>query len=177
MIPARINNMATRKVELGPTGETVRHNIRRIRDAHGMTLKGLSVELARRQRPLSHTVLSQMETGGRRVDVDDLVAIAAALDTNPNALLFPATRDPGAELLTAAGRFAADDVWAWADGEQSLELTRAVDRIDLKPEGYDGPGAEYHTRRRVLFERMFQQRTRPGHTDNLGPNVTTSGDA
>jgi transcriptional regulator with XRE-family HTH domain len=38
---------------------------------------------------MSKVTLSQIETGGRRVDVDDLVAIAYVLNVNPITLLFP----------------------------------------------------------------------------------------
>ena len=34
-------------------------------------------------RPLAHTTVSEIERGARRVDVDDLVAIAAALEVLP----------------------------------------------------------------------------------------------
>ena len=49
---------------------------------------------------MSVTTLSAIENGDRRADVDDLVAIAAALDISPAAMLMPAVADPH----EAAGR-------------------------------------------------------------------------
>ncbi|CAL9528475.1 hypothetical protein SUDANB174_03964 [Streptomyces sp. enrichment culture] len=43
-------------------------------------------------RPMSNTMLSRIELAKRRCDIDDLVAIAAALQVSPAALL----QGPGA---------------------------------------------------------------------------------
>lgn len=87
--------MATRKVGLGPVGHTVRLLIKTIRLERRLRLADLSERLADRGHPLSMASLSQIETGGRRVDVDDLIAIAGALGVNPIELLsVPKTRPP-----------------------------------------------------------------------------------
>lgn len=51
-----------------------------------MTLRDLSERLAE-TRPMGHSTLSEIENGARRVDVDDLVALATALDVTPYQLL------------------------------------------------------------------------------------------
>jgi transcriptional regulator with XRE-family HTH domain len=90
----RVNIMATRKVELGPVGEYVRATIRATRRGRNLTLDDLAKRLALRSHVLSKAVLSQIETGGRRVDVDDLVAIARELGLTPGDLLPDEERTP-----------------------------------------------------------------------------------
>jgi transcriptional regulator with XRE-family HTH domain len=82
-----VAKMGTRKVELGPVGHAVKAHIRRIRDRNGMTLREVSDRLARYGRPILPSGLAKIEKGDRRVDVDDLVAIARALGVNPERLL------------------------------------------------------------------------------------------
>lgn len=94
--------MAANKIALGPTGETVRENISRVRRERGLTLRALSERLAELGRPISNSSISQVETGARRVDVDDLVAFAIALDVSPNTLLMPAHYD-GEQTVNLTG--------------------------------------------------------------------------
>lgn len=44
--------------------------------------------------PISHSVISQMENGGRRIDIDELVILSNALQVSPVALLTPHTENP-----------------------------------------------------------------------------------
>lgn len=66
-------------VNLGATGELVRANVRRIRTARGLTYAELSRRLERIGRPIAPLGLTRIETGFRRVDVDDLIALTQAL--------------------------------------------------------------------------------------------------
>jgi len=79
--------MGTRKVEIGLTGQAVARNLRRLRTQQELSLQDLSDRLAQVGRPILATGLSKIEQGTRRVDVDDLVALAASLVTDPNNLL------------------------------------------------------------------------------------------
>jgi hypothetical protein len=54
----------------------------------------LSDRLAEVGRPIVPSGLSKIELGNRRVDVDDLTALAAALDTIPNDLLYEPEQAP-----------------------------------------------------------------------------------
>ncbi len=81
-------------VTLGPSGEAVRANIRRIRTELGMSLRELESTLAASEHPIAHSGLSKIENGTRRVDVDDLMALSVALGVSPLALLVPASRGP-----------------------------------------------------------------------------------
>ncbi|MBF6213818.1 helix-turn-helix transcriptional regulator [Nocardia puris] len=115
--------MGPRRVELGPTAETVRHNIQRIRKAQGLTLRDVAERLAQTDRRMAHNTVSEIENGGRRVDVDDLVTLALALNTTPNALLLPPTEDPTHQSrITCAGWQPAASVWKWARGERVIPL-------------------------------------------------------
>lgn len=121
--------MATRKVEIGATGHTVRANIARIRKAQGITLRELADQLAGSDRPLSHNAISEIERGARRVDVDDLIALALALNATPNALLLPPTSDAEHSVrLTLAGWQNANAVWDWAAGTSATLVSRTGPR-------------------------------------------------
>ncbi|MFI1237525.1 helix-turn-helix domain-containing protein [Nocardia salmonicida] len=81
--------MAKRRVEIGPTGTTVRENVARIRKRQGLTLQNVSDRLGELGKPLSPNAISEIERAARRVDVDDLMALSIALDVTPVALLMP----------------------------------------------------------------------------------------
>lgn len=81
--------MGTNAVQRGPTAETVSANVKRLRTEQNLGLRGLATKLAEVGRPLTHSAVDQIEKGNRRVDVDDLLALAAALDVTVAALLMP----------------------------------------------------------------------------------------
>lgn len=116
--------MATRRVELGPTGHTVRENVARYRRALGLTLRDVAERLSEAGRPLAHTSVSDIENGSRRVDVDDLLALAFVLEVNPHALLMPPldVKDgkPGVATVTGLGEVDGESLWEWADGARPL---------------------------------------------------------
>ena len=62
-------------------------NIKRVRRAKKLRLEDLSNRLAELGHPLSKASLSQIETGGRRIDVDDLASISTALGVSPVDLM------------------------------------------------------------------------------------------
>ena len=66
----------------------MRKRIRALRAAHGWSLE----DLAERAR-LSPSTLSRIETGGRRLALDQLIAIARALDTSLDQLVETGTDD------------------------------------------------------------------------------------
>ena len=79
---------------MGPAGRAVIANIHRIRGLQKMTLQELSDRLTHVGRPILPSGLSKIESGERRIDVDDLVAIAAALGVMPERLLRYADGSP-----------------------------------------------------------------------------------
>jgi transcriptional regulator with XRE-family HTH domain len=76
-------------VERGEVGDRVARNLRRLRERRNLTLQALSERLSELGRPILASGLSKIEQGDRRVDVDDLAALANALDTVPSQLLEP----------------------------------------------------------------------------------------
>jgi transcriptional regulator with XRE-family HTH domain len=66
-------------------------NIREQRELCGLTQKDLGVEMGRVGLPLSNTEISKIESGTRRIGVNQLVAFAQALHVAPATLL----REPG----------------------------------------------------------------------------------
>ncbi len=114
--------MASKRNPLGPVGEVVRQNVKTLREEQNLSLVALSRRLAELAgRPIPTLGLSRIEAGERRVDADDLVALAAALGVSPVTLLLP-REDPGgtvplAKHLTAPSWRVA---WRWMHGEVPL---------------------------------------------------------
>jgi transcriptional regulator with XRE-family HTH domain len=63
-------------------------NVKHLRQARGLTYKELAEQLGHAGRPIPVLGLARLERGERRVDVDDLVALARALGVTPHELLF-----------------------------------------------------------------------------------------
>lgn len=99
-----------RSGRLGATGETVRRNIRWIRDARGMSGAELSQGIGRLGRPIPLLGIQRIEAGTRRVDVDDLMAIAVALGVSPSSLLMPLQHDGSEERPDAAVPSPGDEI-------------------------------------------------------------------
>ncbi|SER81629.1 hypothetical protein SAMN04488583_6369 [Mycobacterium sp. 88mf] len=76
---------------LGATGETVRANVKRLRDAQNLGYAELSRRLKAAGRAVPELGLRRIEEGARRVDTDDLMALAEAFGVSPLALLMPET--------------------------------------------------------------------------------------
>ncbi|MEU6339894.1 helix-turn-helix transcriptional regulator [Streptomyces sp. NPDC046977] len=90
---------AKQRTALGPTGEMLRQNIRRAREDQRLTYVGLSNRLNEIGRPIPVLGLRRIEAGERRVDADDLVALAEALSTHPVLLLLPLGHEERGEVL------------------------------------------------------------------------------
>lgn len=106
---------------MGPTGEAVARNLKRLRGS--LTLRELQQKLRDVGHEISASGLQKIEAGVRRVDVDDLMALAIALGVNPNALLFPWSSD---EPLEVTGAKLGDlvSMWDWAEGESPIDGNR-----------------------------------------------------
>lgn len=95
--------MDKRRNPLGSTGETVRANVRRLREDQNLGYAELSRRLKATGRAIPELGLRRIEEGSRRVDSDDLMALAEALETTPIALLMPSTAT-GDELVQVTAR-------------------------------------------------------------------------
>jgi transcriptional regulator with XRE-family HTH domain len=112
--------MATDEVLRGPTGETVRQNVARLRAKRGLSLRALAAKTEESNRPLGHGSINQIEQGRRRVDVDDLMVLSVALGVSPLAILFPQSpkgkRDNKARIeveATGIGTTRLGVLWSW----------------------------------------------------------------
>ena len=117
--------MGTHAVQRGATAETVSANVQRLRTKQNLGLRGLSKKLSEVGRPLTHSAVDQIEKGTRRVDVDDLMALAVALGVSPIALLMPPAEQPE-DLVAVTGAAEptyADRLWDWLCALEPLPRT------------------------------------------------------
>ncbi len=116
--------MAGKKIELGPTGRVVAERIRAYREGKNLTWTQLAKRMSECGRPITAIALRRIEDGERRVDVDDLLALAYTLEVNPHALLFPrlSISDGIVETVEVSGlsKISGETLWEWADGERPL---------------------------------------------------------
>ncbi|MET7781525.1 helix-turn-helix transcriptional regulator [Streptomyces mirabilis] len=128
--------MASSAVATGPTAERVAQNIRRIRRARNLDQKEVSALLKAIGRSMLPTVLSKIERGERRIDVDDLVAIALVLNVSPAALLLPPESGDRRVKLTDSHEIPSRTAWQWAEGQRT-----AMD-YEPGPIAHTGPGGD-----------------------------------
>ena len=107
--------MTGKKIPLGQTGEHTRKRIADIRGDKRMSYAELSRILGGLGRPIPPLGLRRMEAGERRIDVDDLVALAVALGVSPIGLLMPDTDGPATPVavVDTAEPVPAEQVWDW----------------------------------------------------------------
>lgn len=116
-LPTTIANMGTRAVERGPAAGRVAANVEAWRRHRRLSLEALSLRMSDVGRPVLASGLSKIEQGERRVDVDDLVALALALEVTPTRLLLPPEADGEPVQLTGAVSAPASMAWRWAAGD------------------------------------------------------------
>ncbi|ORB84679.1 hypothetical protein B1987_13740 [Mycobacterium kansasii] len=107
---------------LGTTGATVAKNIRGIRRKKGLAFTELATRLEGLGREIPTWGLRKIESGGRRVDADDLVALALALGVSPISLLMPmseSAQEP-VEVTGVQGEVEARRVWRWLQAAAQL---------------------------------------------------------
>lgn len=106
---------------VGPAGRRAAASLRQLRDGRRLTTAQLSALLSRLGRPILATGITKTEGGDRRIDVDDLIALAVALDTTPNRLLLPGSASDNESVeLTPEVKVTALNAWKWATGEEPL---------------------------------------------------------
>ncbi|MFE3786982.1 helix-turn-helix domain-containing protein [Streptomyces goshikiensis] len=113
------------KTPLGPMGSTLTENVRRLREAQRLTYVELSDRLTEAGRPIPVLGLRRIERGERRVDVDDLIALALVFNVSPGSLLLPHEKpagdpsDPHEHWLPLTDSKSVDweAAWRWMHGE------------------------------------------------------------
>lgn len=120
------SNMSEKKNPLGPSGQLVASNVKRLRTEQRITYAELSRKLSDMGRPIPTLGLSRIESEERRIDVDDLIAISIALDVSPITLLLSHGEDSEMIEVTGAGTTKARDFSNFVQGYQSL-TTKGLD--------------------------------------------------
>lgn len=77
------------EIPMGPVGEIVRVNVRRLRESKRISQGDLSRLMGEAGWPMLASGVGRIEQGLRRVDVDDLVVLARILGVRPEELLAP----------------------------------------------------------------------------------------
>jgi transcriptional regulator with XRE-family HTH domain len=182
--------METERVRGNPVGVTHKHvaaNIRAARQAVGMDVRTAARMMSEAGRKISPSGISKIENGDRRVDVDDLTALAFTLKTTPAALLTPPS-----QAVTLSGvpqDFLPEEIAAWVAGNVKLttedlvrywkeQLFHAISSARWAEEmlaSYDG-GQVGVTPRQVYQDRHDQQTARKAHATGrilqLAPNAS-----
>jgi transcriptional regulator with XRE-family HTH domain len=156
----------------GRTGRAVGPNVRRARERLGIDLAALAKRLTDAGWPIAKSALSRLENGQRRVDVDDLMALAVVLHVSPLELLLGADDQLVTPTAVPDGLL-RDELWAWAAGDVELDPESLIEwwrgqiavlgsRIEVLDALDDNPAlppeAQERTRRWVLKERNDVQR-------------------
>lgn len=134
--------------------QNVAANLRRIRQGRGISLAILSELLAEHGHPLTLPVLSKIELGQRRMEVDDLAAFSAVLDVPTSALLAPPELRVQDDII--------DLVEEWIAAELAVEDARAAaaEAFGLLSSVFTDPGvnAELRATYREVIEQMVAER-------------------
>lgn len=110
--------MAGKESTRGPTAGTVATNVRSVRQGKRLNYTEVSDRLSR---PISAVGVRRVEAEERRVDLDDLMDFAVALEVSPITLLMPASNSGDMRVTaTATGELAAEELLAWMRGDGPL---------------------------------------------------------
>ena len=115
--------------DMGATGEAVARNLKFLRG--GVSLRELQQKLRDVGHEISASGLQKIEAGVRRVDVDDLMALAIALGVNPNSLLLPWSSEEPLEV-TGAMPLNLISIWDWAEGVAPIDDNHKQHDLDFQ---------------------------------------------
>jgi transcriptional regulator with XRE-family HTH domain len=132
--------MATDGIRIGPVGERVADNLRELRGHARLSVRALSKRLEILGQPIAPSAITKIEKGKRRVDVDELVALALALNVTPNRLLLAGRADEEPIELSPSVAEPAVGAWRWAGGELPFrDLGFGFSRWDQETSRPDDP--------------------------------------
>lgn len=149
----------------GAAGIRVARNVAQLREQRGMSVRALSARMDKLGRPLLPSGITKLEQGDRRVDVEDLLALAVAFGVNPSRLLLGPDGEDQPVILTPTVTVPAWAAWQWADGFQPLP-TRPADDEDYPfntPDEVD----DFHYHARPAGVRRQEQHPLPRAALNL----------
>ena len=145
--------MPPKKNEPGPTSETVRANVKIYRESQNLTYAELSRRLDNLGKPIAVLGLSRIENGERRVDVDDLMALASALDVPPVDLLTPDGQN-AIDLVeaTGLGLVSVHGLRNWICGLEETQMS--TDQLLREAVRLSKEAAEMNRGNEALLKRM-----------------------
>lgn len=112
-----------KRIDLGPTGERVAEQIARLRGEKNLTYAALEKRLEEGGHKIPALGLRRIEAKARHVSVDDLTAIAVALDVSPLTLLLPNHGGEDPEKVSGLKGAAGSNVlWLWGLCQEPLSL-------------------------------------------------------
>ncbi len=156
-----------------PLSTHLAESVRRLRTTHRIPQRALAARLEELGQPIGRIGIQRLERGERKVDLDEVVALAQVFDIPPVALLFPIGRAESTELhghrldpWTAAKWFYGDA--QLGSGRRSVdaanldrfrehdrltsEIARADDDLDLYDEGPENKEAS--RRRKIALRNL-----------------------
>lgn len=112
-----VRKMGTEAVRKGPIAERVAESVRTHRTRRGLSHRQMSARMREVGHPILPSGIARIEDGTRRVDVDDLVALALALRVPLAVLLLPGA--PTGEPVNLTENVPVDftAAWRWVRGE------------------------------------------------------------
>lgn len=120
--------------------ETVRFNLIRLLGEFRVSMRALAAEMPEGPGKLTHSALSEISRGVRRVDVDELTALAVALGVSPITLLMPYDEDgyddDNLVQLTGTEAVFGADLLRWLRGEAPLDLPRNAELDSFEAEAF-----------------------------------------
>jgi transcriptional regulator with XRE-family HTH domain len=140
----------------GPLVGQIGRNLRQLRDERGVKLAELSDRMGQLGQPLGITGLSKVENGKRGVDLDELAALARALNVPPLLLIFPLGKQPTIEVLPGVEQ----PTWPaarWFTGEEPFRSS-ALTRAEF--EAWEEAATAYFRRQDRIFEQWDETRER-----------------
>lgn len=123
--------MAARALEIGIAGQHLAVAVARLREDRGWSQPDLADRLAAAGSPLSTSMLGKLESGTRRVDVDDLVALADVLNVPASALL--PGREAHAESVSAVAALDRADDAGPVEAALADDIEALGDLQDMEP--------------------------------------------
>lgn len=115
--------------------ERVGEAVAELRRLRGHTVRSLSTRLEELGCKIPPSGIHKIEHGKRSVDVDELVALALALNTTPNRLLLGERAWVEGVALTPSVATTGHRAWAWANGD--FPLTSTYPKTMSEPEVLD----------------------------------------
>lgn len=117
----RGRSVASRAFQAGAVGEHAARAVTVEREGRGWEQRELAERLTQAGRPMSQPIVSRIESGARRIDVDDLVALAQVFGISAAALLPAAEED---EAVTPRARRRRNE-----PGPVELALTDDIENL------------------------------------------------